>query len=746
MKSVLGRLALACSMLTSVVVVGLVTLPTSAAQVDVAGRLADSRSPGPTVDGEYSGFGVTTPSDRIYLQVGGRAGVPANAKSVALNVTAVNGRTSGFVTVDDCAASVPNSSNLNFQPGQTIANLVITELNADGMACIFTNGVTDLVVDVAASFAATDFTAVAPGRLLETRSGRQTVDGQLQGGGAIGGGRSVQVDVAGRHEIPDGVDQVVVNITAIQPSANGYMTAYECGSSVPTTSNLNFKAGRNIARLSVVDISSDGGFCLFSNVTSGAAVDVFGYFSKGAFRLVDQARLVDTRPGFSTTDAQQQGVGRLAGGATLELDIAGRAGVPADAKAVLLQVTAVRQTGRGYVTLHPPGSERPTASNMNFVPGAAIGNTAIVELGGSGSACLFSSRASHIVVDVVGWFVGPKSSTSTESCPEPVETPDDDIPDFEPWDGPDMKIPGIDPSRASDPSSNQLLRYNSGEFGDFNGTGEVRMTCGTSHHAYDDPIVAPGQTGASHLHTFFGNAGTDADSTYESLRNEPAGSTCAGGSVNKSAYWFPSLIDGSSKTVVEPTLAFVYYKTGYWGQDGRDIQDIPDGLRMISGNASGNGSDDLFVSWACERHNGDGVPLGTIRSGSSIPQCARNDLLVLRVTFPQCWNGRDLDSANHKSHMAHPNFQGQCPATHPVLLPQVQINVSWNMGAAGSNSLYVANDMMLPAGSPPGQGAHADFFEAWDPAARSSFVQNCLNARRDCGVRALGDGYTLIDP
>ena len=342
--------------------------------------------------------------------------------------------------------------------------------------------------------------------------------------------------------------------------------------------------------------------------------------------------------------------------------------------------------------------------------------------------------------------VPSSTTTSTTVAPSSTTTTVDPSPDFEPWDGPDMKIPGIDPSRASGNSSNQVLRYYSGEFGDFSGTGEVRLTCGTSHHAYDDPIVAPGQTGASHLHTFFGNAGTDADSTYQSLRDEPGGSTCAGGAVNKSAYWFPSLIDGSSNSVVEPTLAFVYYKTGYWGQDGRDIQDIPNGLRMISGDATGNSADDPFVGWACETHNGDGVPLGTIRSGMSIPQCGANDLLVLRVTFQQCWNGRDLDSPDHKSHMAHPNFQGQCPSTHPVLLPQVQINVSWNMGQGGSNSLYVANDMMLPPGSPAGLGGHADFFEAWDPASRSTFVENCLNNRRDCGVRELGDGYTLIDP
>ncbi len=547
----------------------------------------------------------------------------------------------------------------------------------------------------------------------------------------------MRVDVAGRPEIPAGVDQVVVNITAASPSSNGYMTAHECGSPVPNTSNLNFRAGRNIARLSVIDISGDGGFCLYSNVTSGAVVDVFGYFSNDAFRVVDQARLVETRSGFNTVDGQQRGLGRLVDGGTLELDIGGRGGVPANATAVLLQVAAVRQLGKGYVTLYPAGSDRPTASNLNFEPGSAIGNTAIVELGGNGNVCLFSSRASDVIVDVVGWFAGPKTSTSTESCPKTGVNPT----------MPGMQIPGIDPSRASGRSSNAVLRFSSGEFGSNDGTpGEVRLTCGVSHHAYDDPIVAPGRPGASHLHTFFGNAGTNADSTYESLRNEPAGSTCAGGSLNKSSYWFPSLIDGATNRVAEPILTYVYYKTGYWGQDGRNVQDFPNGLRMVSGNAAATSPQtDWIVGWDCSTHDGDGVPLQTIRSGSSIPQCGANNLLHMSVMFPQCWNGRDLDSPDHKSHMAHPNFQGQCPASHPVLLPQVTINASWNMGSGGSDSLYLASDTMLPAGAPRGQGLHADFFEAWDPAARLGFVRNCLNARLNCGIRALGDGYTLRD-
>jgi hypothetical protein len=134
-----------------------------------------------------------------------------------------------------------------------------------------------------------------------------------------------------------------------------------------------------------------------------------------------------------------------------------------------------------------------------------------------------------------------------------------------------------------------------------------------------------------------------------------------------------------------------------------------------------------------------------LREGPSIPACARNNLLEAHILFPQCWNGRDLDSTDHQSHMAHPNFQGQCPASHPVLLPQITVQATWNMGVNGSTNLYSASDMMLPAGAPKGQGLHADFFEAWDPAFKQAFVTNCLNARRDCGVRSLGDGYALLD-
>jgi predicted xylan-binding protein with Ca-dependent carbohydrate-binding module/uncharacterized protein DUF1996 len=71
------------------------------------------------------------------------------------------------------------------------------------------------------------------------------------------------------------------------------------------------------------------------------------------------------------------------------------------------------------------------------------------------------------------------------------------------------------------------------------GTGDFRTRCTPSHFAFDDPIVYPGQSGQSHMHVFFGNTGSNANSTSESLRTT-GNSTCRGGTINRSSYWVPT--------------------------------------------------------------------------------------------------------------------------------------------------------------------------------------------------------------
>jgi hypothetical protein len=108
------------------------------------------------------------------------------------------------------------------------------------------------------------------------------------------------------------------------------------------------------------------------------------------------------------------------------------------------------------------------------------------------------------------------------------------------------------------------------------GTGAFRTVCEFSHMAFDDPIVYPGQPGKSHLHVFFGNTGTNANSTAASIANT-GNSTCRGGTINRSGYWAPAMIDTLDGTPVTPQSMIIYYKTGYNGVKPGDIKSLPQG-------------------------------------------------------------------------------------------------------------------------------------------------------------------------
>jgi hypothetical protein len=109
---------------------------------------------------------------------------------------------------------------------------------------------------------------------------------------------------------------------------------------------------------------------------------------------------------------------------------------------------------------------------------------------------------------------------------------------------------------------------------------------------------------------------------------------------------------------------------------------------------------------------------------STIPTCPHGTYLSAVIHFPGCWNGRDLDSPDHKSHMAYP-INGRCPSTHPVGIPTLLLTVRWQM--VGN---VPANQLSLSSG---GQFTmHADFWNAWAPDAMKWLVDNCLNVKRNC--------------
>ena len=236
--------------------------------------------------------------------------------------------------------------------------------------------------------------------------------------------------------------------------------------------------------------------------------------------------------------------------------------------------------------------------------------------------------------------------------------------------------------------------------------------CRFSHRNNDDPIVFPGQPGLSHDHTFIGNDTTNAFSTLGTLLGATSSCRRPG---DTAAYWVPTLLSGGA--MIFPRAATVYYRR----RTLDPVQAFPPGFRLIAGNSKATSAQALTVtSWNCG-------PLGGVRPQSTIPTCPDAGVrsLALHVQFPNCWDGKNLDTPDHQSHMAY-SVRGRCPADHPVALPALQVNIRYpSAGGAG---------LVLSSG---GQfSGHADFFNAWNQATLEANVNGCLNAVRHCGQRS----------
>jgi hypothetical protein len=280
---------------------GLVCLFNSAAThliVDVAGyfpgvdafvplpapaRLLDTRPGNTTVDGKFAGDGLRANGSVLALQVASRAGVPAGASTVVLNVTVDEPQIAGFITVYPCGAGIPTASNLNYVAGQTVPNAVITKLAADGTVCLFNSAATQLIVDVAGYFAnaAVLVPLAAPARLLDTRPGATTIDGDVRftGSGLRPSGGTIDLIVGTRAGIPEGASAVVLNVTVDQPQADGFITVYPTGNDRPNASNLNYVVGQTVPNAVIARLGISGHICLFSLGATHLIVDVAGYLT-----------------------------------------------------------------------------------------------------------------------------------------------------------------------------------------------------------------------------------------------------------------------------------------------------------------------------------------------------------------------------------------------------------------------------------------------------------------------------------
>ena len=245
-------------------------------------RLLDTRS------GLGAPKGVVGNGQQVVLTIAGADGgaLPASGiKAVALNVTVTGTVGGGYVTAYPDGTTRPTASNLNFNPGDTLANMVIVPVGADGKVDLFNaSSGTQLIADVAGYFSASgasDYTPIDPFRIADTRA---------SGGSPIPGSSAVYVPIdstASNNSQALDITGYVLTTTTTNAVAGGYLTVYPFGVTRPVVSNQNFSAGQTVANLALAASGQD-------STDNAKAVDFYNGTGGNLDLIVDMAGFFDT--------------------------------------------------------------------------------------------------------------------------------------------------------------------------------------------------------------------------------------------------------------------------------------------------------------------------------------------------------------------------------------------------------------------------------------------------------------------
>jgi SpoIID/LytB domain protein len=321
-------------------------------------------------------------------------GAPAGASAVMVNVTAVDTLFNGFITAYPCGQPRPNASATQAVRGGIVAGGAIVPLGRDGRLCVFAHPTTHLVVDLFGYYSPASgerFQPIDTVRRLDTRSGA-----------ALAGGSVTRVRVAGVSGIPTGARAVALTVQAVSARGPGFISVYPCAPTRPTVSNVNVPQGGTIANHVQVGVTTTGEICVYVHATMHVIVDVSGWYGPGAttdFVAVSPTRVIDTRIGVGLA-------GAFATGANRAIPLAGTSGLPAGGalRAIAAVVTTTESTGTGFITVHPCRTPPPKVSMVRYTPWSNMATTVVGNVDSAGRWCLYASAATHLVMDVNGYF------------------------------------------------------------------------------------------------------------------------------------------------------------------------------------------------------------------------------------------------------------------------------------------------------------------------------------------------------
>lgn len=224
---------------------------------------------------------------------------------------------------------------------------------------------------------------IGPTRVLDTRRDRP---------GRLAAGDTIEVDVSGH--VPDGATAAAVYVTATGPDDRGHLTAHACDGPRPVASAANYAAGETRGAVTIAPLSPTGTFCLFSRAATDVVVDLQAAFvpaGSGGARftpLPTPVRLRDTRD-----DGRDDGTDEL-----LVIE------APAGADVVAVNLTAIGNGERGFLTAFGCSDDVPLVATVNHGADEVIGGTAFVPVDDDGLMCVFVKSGAHVTVDLTGTF------------------------------------------------------------------------------------------------------------------------------------------------------------------------------------------------------------------------------------------------------------------------------------------------------------------------------------------------------
>ena len=367
-------------------------------------RVVDTRSGG----GEFGAPSLTAGSTRSFTVPRSACSIPVTAQAYSLNVTAVPEGPLSYLTLWAAGQARPFVSTLNSWDGTVVANAAIVPAGLFGGVSVYVTDPSDLIVDINGYFESSAsplplaFYPVAPCRVADTRG-----SAGLFGAPALIPGQSRDFPVPlSSCDIPAAAGAYSLNVTAVPPGPLAYLTAWPAGQAQPLVSTLNSWNGRVVANAAIVPVGTNESISVFVPDPTNLILDINGYFSRyggpGAlsFYPVTPCRVADTR----NPTGPFGGPELEAGAPRTFLVPASPCGIPSNAAAYALNVTAVPDGPLSYLTLWPAGTPKPFVSTLNSLEGTVVANAAIVPAGIDGAITIFVTNPTQVILDINGYF------------------------------------------------------------------------------------------------------------------------------------------------------------------------------------------------------------------------------------------------------------------------------------------------------------------------------------------------------